>query len=456
MAILSACGQQASESTAGDNLVLITIDTLRADHLGVHGYGRETSPRIDHLATEGTTFLAAEANWPKTGPSFASLMTGTYPALNGVRALRVVLADELTTLGEAMQSEGYKTAAFVTNINVGERFGFAQGFDEFHQMWDRSVEPARNNKEVSFLSNEQIVERVNAWLEQNRAEKFFLWVHFLDPHGPYLPPGDLDRRFDGDEIHQEQEIVIPRHKIPRHQRRSELRSVGDYIAAYDGEVLSTDAAVGSVLDQIAGLELEMNTLVVLTSDHGESLGEHEFYFAHGGYAYEATTHVPLVLRHPERIPAGRRIEVPVALIDLMPTLLELLEISPQGLNAQLQGTSLAPLILGDPYEAQPIFIESLGGQRAVRLGSWKLVHDPREGLWADRVGNWQLYNLEEDPGETRNLVDQEPERTEKMRQLMERLTRSAALGVEVEAVPVDDSELSADEIERLKALGYIN
>lgn len=448
---------EATGPAARQNLILITIDALRADHLGCYGYARDTSPRIDQLARQGTVFTQAEVQWPKTAPSIASMMTSTYCATNRVRTLRIRLDDRLLTLAEILRAHGFYTGAFVANVHLGTHFNFTQGFDDVCEMWDHREGVKTSNQEATFWSNQQIASEVVSWLRSHHRRRLFLWVHFLDPHGPYLPPGGLASRFVGDEIYGEQPDPPPPRCVPRYQRAGGHQTVGDFVAAYDAEIVSSDAAVGTLLDELEVLGLRAESLVVITADHGESLGEHDYYFEHGKYAYEACTRVPLIFYHPALIPAGRRIEAPVPLLDLAPTLLELLEVQPDPPVQQFQGESLADVFDGKPVSPRPIFIESRDGQCAVRNGRWKFIDDPRTPKpRTPIVAREQLYDLQADPMETRNLVEERPQIRQELRSLLARwksIVAKTAATYREQQVP--DETLTPDVLKQLQSLGYV-
>lgn len=448
---------KAKADVASDNLILITIDTLRADHLGVYGHARDTSPRIDAVAGQGAVFTQAQVQWPKTGPSVASMMSSTYCAINGARALRIRLDDKLVMLAEVLRDAGFYTTAFVANVNVGRYFNFTQGFEEVHEMWDHSLGLRTQNTGTAFLSNEEITARVVKWLRSRHDQRFFLWVHLLDPHGPYEPPPSLAGRFVHDDVFAARPEIVPPERIPEYQRSDTLKTMGDYIAAYDAEIVSSDAAVGAILDEVDALGLRERTLLVITADHGESLGEHEHYFDHGRYAYEACTRVPLILRHPAWIQPGMRIDAPVALLDLVPTVLDYLDVAPELPVQQFQGRSLRPLLEGDAGTPSPVFIEARSGQRAVRSGRWKYIYDPRVSLpELPVVALRQLYDIQTDPMETRNLAAEHPDVVRQCEALLARWSQLVQWSGETfQGERVPDEAIDRAVLEQLHSLGYV-
>jgi arylsulfatase A-like enzyme len=404
------CRRQAGErAQPADNLVLITIDTLRADHLGAYGYGRDTSPAIDRVAAGGTLFEQAGVQWPKTNPSMASMLTSTYNTTNGVRHYGAPMDSRLTSLAEIMHEAGYYCASFVANAHLGRFFNFDDGFDEVHELWGDTdhAHPLSLNY-VDTYNNDRIAAEVSRWIAEHGDRRFFLWVHLLDPHGPYEPPADLKSRYVGDKLYEEQNIGVALANVPLYQRREGMAVLSDYVARYDGEIAYSDRVVEKVLAALEQGGLVPKTLLVVTADHGESLGEHDYYFDHGGYMYEACLRVPLVFFQPGKIPAGRRVARPVGMIDLLPTLLELLGIEAGPYRAGFQGRSFGALIRGEPMDERAVFAEGNKGQLSIRRGKWKLIDDPRADPKTKRV-RLQLYDLSRDPMETDNLAERFPD-----------------------------------------------
>ncbi|UCG32299.1 MAG: sulfatase [Phycisphaerales bacterium] len=391
------------------NLVLITIDTQRADHLGAYGYARETSPAFDSLAAAGTLFDQAIVQWPKTNPSMASMLSSTYCITNGVRQYGAPIDPRLVTLPVIMKEAGYRCASFVANAHLGRFFNFDRGFDEVYELWsDREYAHPLGLNRVGAFDNDQIADLVAAWLAKNKRRTFFLWVHLLDPHGPYEPPAELKAPYVVDQTHQSQNVPVHPGRVPYYQRREGPAMLADYVARYDGEVRYSDTVIQRVADELKAHGLIDHTLLVITADHGESLGEHDYFFDHGLFLYQPSVRVPLLFHWPGRIAPGKRIETPVAMIDLLPTLLELLGIDSTPHRAEFQGQSFAAAFRREGLQERPIFTEGQSGQTSIRLGKWKLIDDPRPD---PKTGNvrLQLYDLDADPGETENLSEQLPE-----------------------------------------------
>ena len=474
-----AGGPAAEPMPPRSNILLVTVDTLRADHLGAYGYPRATSPVFDRLAAEGVRFDQPVVQWPKTGPSFASIFTATYPKDNRiVRRIGQPLPCRFRMLAEELAAAGYATHAVVANAAVSSDFYFDQGFDTYLEAWEIEQEG------LDPIGAEAITRLAVGLLEQIRQgeEPWFLWVHYLDPHFPYTPPGEWSARFQDDE-HFDPTVRVPLSDRPRQQMlgigpdrvldgRDELAF---YAARYDAEVAYTDHWVGELLAAAGERGLLERTLTVFTSDHGESLGEHGYYFDHGRFPFQTCLRVPLVLHYPGVLePAVDA--APVELIHLAPTLLEMAGVE-LAEGTWMQGTSLlprlrgvAPAAPGGPggvSPAPPLAFAEAGWeahdkwQKVVRDDRFKLVFAQTrpEQQWLGGPGvRFTLYDLLEDPEETRNAADDHPEVTEALkRELWEwNQAERFPVAVEPEAAACSEERTMGDETARvLKALGYL-
>jgi len=400
----------ARRAPRGPNLLLITIDTLRADHVGAYGAAEARTPRLDALATGGVRFEQAQSSAPLTGPSHATILTGQYPPLHGVRDNIVfVLGDKQRTLAEILKDNGYRTAAFVGAYPVAAAFGFRQGFDVFREDFKESPIPgAGAQRRANEVADDAI-----PWLTAKEKAPFFAWLHLYDPHAPYDPPEPFKSEFPGH--------------------------------AYDGEIAFTDAELGRVLDALKAAGLAENTVVAVVADHGESLGEHG-ELTHAVLIYEATLRVPFLLAGPG-VPTGVVVKPRVGTIDLVPTVLRLLGLDPP---ADLPGRDLRPAFRGERLAQDPHYAESIFGRlncrwsslRALTEGDYKLVEGSRT----------ELFDLARDPRESQNLAAQEMDRVGKMR-----ATLRAAIS---KMAPSGDSARTAaiapDQEAMLRSLGYIS
>jgi len=385
------------------------------------------------------------------------MITSTYPATNGVQTMSVSLDDRLVTLAEVFADAGFYTGAIISNVRIGTPYNFLQGFHDVCETWDHGQGERRKNTGTSFWSNEEITRKAVSWLGEHHRKPFFLWVHFLDPHGPYLPPEDLASRFVGDEIWTKQPNRAPPGQVASYQKVAKHETIAEFVAGYDAEIVSTDRAVGAIMDECTALGLRDNSLVVITADHGESLGEHNYYFKHGRYIYEACTRVPLIFHAPGQVPSRRRVDTPVALVDVVPTVLDLMGVHPDPPIAQFQGRSLVEAFGDESIEHEPVFIQSRKGQFAVRSRQWKFIYIVRsttEGR-ESRVGE-QLYDLRSDPMETRNLIKKLPAIATELRSVLTRWrTQMQDIGLVYEGRQVPNEELDSVELDQLRSLGYI-
>ncbi|MDB4433425.1 sulfatase [bacterium] len=272
------------------NIIVLTVDTLRADHLARYGYPRETMPTIENFADTAVVFDQAVVPRGSTRPSYASILTGLYPFRHGVRSNGAVLHADLFTLPEMIGAVGYHTAAFVSNfVLLGDLSNCSQGFDVYDdQLGDR--EAHRPNFERTAAGT---LKAILEWLESDPPQPFFLFTNFIDPHGPYEPP----QRFR--EMYQSRERrMLKLHQIPYYQQTPGVRDFYDFLDRYDGEVRFTDEALAILIDELKTRHLWDDALVVFTADHGESMGEHDLFFEHHQNLWEATTRVPLMIRLP--------------------------------------------------------------------------------------------------------------------------------------------------------------
>ncbi len=416
--IALGCGQEPRP-----NLLLITTDTTRADHLGCYGYPRPTSPNLDALATEAVRFERCFAHVPITLPSHASILSGTYPTFHGARDNgRFVVRDDLLTLAELLRGEGYATAAFVSAFVLDSRYGLDQGFDVYDDSYtaDWSEEQLRDariyNQMVTDRSADQTTGRALAWLSQTTAEPFFLWVHYYDPHQRYAPPHPYDQLFQD--------------------------------SPYDGEIAFMDDQIGELLAAFRERGQWDNTAVVVTADHGEGLGQHD-ETTHAALVYDSTLRVPLIVKPPASAGIAPRVEPgDTAHVDVMPTVLELLGVDPP---PELHGRSLVSRMRGRPLPPPPAsYFEcalprfSFGWEPlfGVRDRGWKYIHAPRR----------ELYHLAEDPDELYNLAASETERRADFEELLFSLLESRAMPPGSGA---QQAAMDAETRRKLSALGYV-
>jgi arylsulfatase A-like enzyme len=390
------------------NVVLISVDTCRADRLGCYGHPGASTPNIDAVARDGVTFLNARTTNPITLPAHGTMMTGRIPPAHGVHDNRTYrLAASNLTLAEVLRERGFATAAFVGAFPLDSTMGLDQGFDVYDDRYTMGgagrVANERRAGEVSDAAIE--------WLRVNHGEPFLLFTHYFDPHSPYAPPEPFASEHADD--------------------------------PYLGEIAYTDDAIGRLVDELRELELYDSSLIVITSDHGESLGEHG-ESTHAYFLYRSTMRVPLIMKTPDCV-AGREVEETVSLTDIVPTVLgalglesveptdgvdlgdHLRERDPRGRERPIYGESVVPTVFG------------CNALRSVVQGGWHYV-------WSKTP---ELYDLASDPGEERNRFDEEPEKVAALHDALESMLHSSAARSQPE--PQTDPEARA----RLESLGYV-
>ena len=510
---VGGCGGDGT-TTVGSNVLLIVVDTLRSDHVGVYG-AKLATPNIDGLAARGVTFERAYSHIPITGPSHSSLFTALLPFEHGVHNNGQILDPQFQSLTEILGDDGRSTAAVVSLGVLKRKFGLGRGFDIYRD--DFGLDWMKDAGEV----NEEIFEI----LDGMSATPYFLWVHYSDPHEPYAPPGleyprimlelngapvgelsaggrssvfDLELQSGVNELRftdttstkrrlfRFTNIRIPKSsvevRLPSEWRTREKR-VGS--SSYQGvfpatvelvnpssksrsvvletackrvlrkdeireryalEVEYVDSQIGHLLDRMRGRGLLDDTLIVFASDHGEGLGDHK-HVGHISQLYDSLLRVPLIMSQPGRLPEGLTVAQPVSLVDVLPTITDFLDLPTP---AAVSGVSLLPLIKGVQEDPRPIFgvtsrPEAYSDKTAVIARGHKFIHS----LTDDR--DWEeLYDLDGDPGELVDLAPSAPQILDELRSLLRTRLRSSAMAA------VNEARLSEEEIERLRALGYIH
>lgn len=434
VAALVSCGVGPEDRAVQrrPNIVLYVVDTVRADRLGVYGYGKPTSPRLDAFATGALVFENAYAQSSWTRPAMASLFTGLLPPAHRTVGRRSVLPEDATTLAEILAANGFEGMGLVRNPNVGRAFGFAQGFTRF-----RSEDRDRD---------ETMLERVRLWLDerQDAGAPFFLYLHAIDPHGPYAPAPEFEEMFDAGDAPAHYRTVRYLLELNGGEVEPDEGTAEALSRLYDAEVAQNDRAFGELLDELEARGLSEGTAVIYVSDHGEEFEEHGRW-EHGVSLYEEVLRIPLVMRLPG-VPA-RRIETPAQHVDLLPTLLGHLGIDSPATDGR---DLLAERRRGDDPPGVYTHLD-VDGHRAssVIRGRYKLVlpQSPSQGTAP------MLFDLEADPGELDDLAAEQPRIVERMLALL----ADRDLAGEVEpAVEIDDARIDEDLRRRLRALGYVD
>ncbi|REK27715.1 MAG: tetratricopeptide repeat protein [Planctomycetota bacterium] len=407
-------GSQTADRTSGvpavRNVLIISIDTLRADHLGCYGFQRPTSPNIDALAADGLLFERAQTTNPLTLPAHSSLMTGKIPPAHGALTNQGhTLAEANVTLAEILRDEGWQTGAVVGAYPLESRFGLAQGFADYDDEFDGSLKAGL----FTERSAESVSRAAIDWLERRGDDPFFMFVHYYDPHQRYLPPEPFNSAYPQDK--------------------------------YSGEIAYTDHWVGKLIERLQQLELYDSTLIVLTSDHGESLGEHG-EISHGFFIYQPVMHIPLIVRLPQG-PRGQRLKTPVSLVDVMPTVLEL---AGRPLPSDLQGISLAASFRNgvEPPTGRDLYSDSWYPAKFACAPLRGLLQDQWRYVWSVRP---ELYNLHEDPREAKNVLDQHSDVAARLAEGLQTMLAAAPSPATGGSSTTPDAAARA----RLRSLGYL-
>ena len=404
--LLSRCGIFSKKPR---NVILISIDTCRADHLSCYGYPSKTTPNIDAIAAEGILFEKVVAPAPITLPSHASMLTGTIPVYHGVHDnMDYRLAESNITLAEILKEAGFATGGIVSALVLDSKFGIGQGFDNFNDRFEstmesNAVEQRRGDETTRFAIN---------WLDENKDERFFYFLHYYDPHIEYQPPEPFASQYA--------------HNL------------------YAGEIAYTDHCIGQILAKLKELDLYDSTLVIITSDHGEMLGEHGEN-THAYFIYESAIKVPLVFKVPGRNKPVR-IKQLAGLIDIVPTVCSLLDIDPP---AAVAGVDLSTCFDGGKLSAdRGLYCESLQATKYNANSLLGLVTGRFKYIKTTRP---ELYDLADDPAESNNLIDRQPDRARILKDRLAQIIQRSVRGNS------DDSkvDLDGETRHRLESLGYV-
>ena len=453
----------AAPAPSHTHILVLTVDTLRADHVGHRAHGLTTTPFLDTLLASGFRFTRAVTPIPRTTQALASMLTGCYPHTTKVRTLYDQLSPDVVSLAELAKRQGYSTIAVVSNHVLVPRRGLNRGFDVYD-----FADESRDAAGTTAAAIRQLT-------ATKPEDDIFAWVHYIDPHVPYYAPPELAVQFDpayrgryrlhfgavkagiGNQAYPEdlpKARAVFRNRLPD-ELNAHIRKL------YAAEVRHTDRQIAELVSWVRDT-LGDDWLIVFTSDHGESLGEHDFFYDHGDYVYNATLRVPLAFVFPPGDPLGRpgSSDDRVSLLDVMPTLAELLGISiPAGLGYDVEGRSLVPYFRGEPCPPRPAFAECgqsffsklirrrtsfdvAGRFRAVLSGDWKLIWTP--GQTPDL--EYELYNVRADPDETADLYAPDHPQVEELRRLLHEWVR-VPTGPRAGPTPED--------LKALKSLGYV-
>ncbi len=395
------------------NVIVVTVDTCRADHIGCYGYEKAQTPVIDSLAESGVLFERAFAIQPITLPSHATIFTGAHPASHKVLDNGLFsLPEEAKTMAECFKDNGITTKAVISAFVLHRQYGLDQGFDSYD---DTLTEDKSNTAPYDEMKASVVSDRAIDFIEQNGEDRFFLWLHYFDPHAGYLPPREFAEKFEH---------------------------------LYDGEIAYVDRELGRIINALEKYGLRSNTLIVVTSDHGESLDEHGEH-THGMFLYNATQHVPLIMSLEGKIAPNKRIEEKVSLMDVMPTVHDIAGIS---VPESVQGKSLTELIFseGAEYERDPIIMEThlpwykhgFSPSHAIISDGYKYIKSPRP----------ELYNLASDPDELDNIIESQPSLASELSEALKKTRARYAASALKSSAKIYVTKKSR---RRLESLGYM-
>jgi arylsulfatase A-like enzyme len=483
---LAGCsgGGEGGESTSSGvsekykHVLLISLDTTRADALAVYGGTAAKTPRLDRLAETGVMFASAATAAPTTLASHTSIMTGLHPRRHGVARNAFTVGEDNVMLAEVLKDHGFHTAGFIGSFALDQQFQFAQGFDSWDQDFDILLDgrTADQHQRTADVVTGAVLDYVDAF---DGSERLFLFAHYFDVHGPYAPPepfasdymeewrtSDFSHMAHQITLHQEELIGKKRklynmgmtRKLAELPHGNPLPGDTNLSALYAGELAFLDGQIGRLLDGLHAKGILQDCVVLLTADHGETFWEHGDFWHHGACVYETNLHVPLIVNLPDGRGRGTVVDEPVSTTDIFPTLLDLLGID---LPEPVAGRSLTGAIDGETLETVPVFSEATQPverfekqspwrnqfkSKSVRLGRWKYIQTPY-------IQFEELYDLDQDPGERHNLIQEPtPDRTKALAKLR-RLLGVWSRNVDARASKFDPSQVEGVRA-ALKALGY--
>jgi len=420
------------------SVILISVDALRPDHMGCYGYARETSPHFDLFAKEAVLFESCFAHAPHTSSSVGSILSGFLPHETGVTGLIADLPPGVNTLAELLRNNGYATAAVVSNYALRKRFGFDQGFDLYDDEMTERESVRRLPERVARKTTKRAIEV----LQHYKRRPFFLWIHYQDPHGPYTPPAPFDTLFPAsDDVSK----TIPVNRtetgvggIPSYQLLGEHKDTAYYISRYDGEIRYCDKFFGQLIDWLKGQGLYDKTVIVVTADHGEGLGEGGFFFAHSENLSAVVLRVPLLVKYTKTLSGTRKKET-VQHADIVPTILAVIQDKPA---YRFRGKDL----LDGSRRDRQVISEKAGSASLIAHGMQLIRTGPR--------GEYRLFDARTDPAGERDLLKKSRyhAKFELLKKRMEDGLREDLLMIQKANEPV---HLDDDERKKLKSLGYV-
>lgn len=469
-----SAGRQADKVLSGNvspvtPVILITMDTVRADHLGVYGYKRETSPNIDGFAMDGVRWENAIVQVPLTRPSHFTILSGRYPSSHGLLDNFSATPENIPLLSDMLGEKGYKTAAFVSaavlNSSFNTRLGFQMYSDRIENVvFDNSFLLVFALRKIEALgrikaenSARETNEKVLTWLKENKENHFFMWAHYFDPHTPYNPAPAFRKMFtDSDyDIEKYYSYEWEKENYDSVQKKVYIdRKITDYaVALYDAEIRNLDEELGRLFNELKELKLYEKSLIILTADHGESF-DHGYYFDHGDRLYEGLIRVPLIIKFPGKKWQGKTIETQVSSIDIAPTILEYLSLNHSG---KMDGKSMISHVSNDEIDSQAetnyaysqtpyqeFFFYKAKELQSIRSNKWKYIYDIRTGAA-------ELYDISSDPGEQTDFASSRPDIMKEFSSELLNLTNS----INKDSGRSKTIEIDSTTKDQLKSLGYI-
>ena len=449
------------------NLIIISVDTLRTDHMGVYGYIKNTTPNIDDWAKKAYVFTNVYTTDPFTYPSVATFMTGQYPLTTRIitNGTSLPLSDNTQTLANIMKKNGYQTAGFISNRFISSKLSnLNQGFDQFSE-YDAFDDWKKKREDYNNFINSSL-----EWIDRNQSGKLFLWVHLMDPHYPYYPSSEFLCKYDRDYCSELQgksidEIRDKAKKIFRSEKQEvgctkekvSYDQINPFLALYDGEIASADLLVKSILNKLQQTGLDKKSLVVIYGDHGEGF-DHNYYFHHGAVLYNSSVRIPLIIKYPNFTSQKIRIDQLIDNSDIFPTILELLGISNYSHN--IDGRSFSDIFSTQPFsKIIPIkkreYIYSVNNELSkfsIYDGQYKFIYSLNQACLYKNQKE-ELYDLKNDPDELINIAEEKITIAEKMKtQLLNYLSKYNLPQYKLQNIKPEKN--NNEILDQLKSLGY--